>query len=143
MLHDMRDYLREMNLSDFLADEMLRIEPDRVRKLARAELNAYGLGEGGPTEDTQKKAVAREILAMKGAEAYGLSRIEYMRRDALIDRTCKLDINTRPGDAFDFDELTSPPDFDTWAPEKKLEHYIQTEETGWSRCYKRIMSNGE
>ena len=63
MLHDMRDYLREMNLPDLLADEMLRIEPDRVRKLARAELNAYGLGEGEPTEDTQKKTVAREILA--------------------------------------------------------------------------------
>ena len=68
-----------MNVDARLADEMLRIDPDRVRYLSRAELNDLNLGEGSPDADVQTKASLKEAVTLKSAAAYGLSRLEYMR----------------------------------------------------------------
>ena len=86
----MRDYLRQMNVDPRLADQMLRIDPDRVRYLTRAELDGFGIGEGAPSPDVEKLAKLKEAVAVKAANAYGLSRLEYMRRDDLIERMCQL-----------------------------------------------------
>jgi hypothetical protein len=43
MLQGMRDYLREMNVSQRLADDMLVIEPENNHILTEAELKAYRL----------------------------------------------------------------------------------------------------
>jgi hypothetical protein len=41
MLQDMRAYLREMDVSQRLADDMLVVESQRVRILTRAELKGF------------------------------------------------------------------------------------------------------
>jgi hypothetical protein len=43
MLRELRDYFREMNVNEQLADAMLRTEPEHMRLLNYAELNGYGL----------------------------------------------------------------------------------------------------
>jgi hypothetical protein len=45
MLQDIRLYLREMNVSERLADDMLATEPERVHILTKAELKSYGNSE--------------------------------------------------------------------------------------------------
>jgi hypothetical protein len=45
MLQDIRAYLREMNVPERLADEMLATELERVHVLTPAELKMYGLAD--------------------------------------------------------------------------------------------------
>ena len=45
MLQDIRSYFREMNVSEQLADAMLRIEPDKVRLLKRPSSPEVGMPE--------------------------------------------------------------------------------------------------
>lgn len=73
VLDVMRRYLQEMNVDVRLADQMLRIDPDRVRYLTRAELDEFGIGEGPPSVDIETKAKMKEAVALKAAEAYGLA----------------------------------------------------------------------
>ena len=80
MLQDIRSYFREMNVSEQLADAMLRVEPENMRLLNKTELESYGL--------TQRDPIDREVEELKAAQQLGVSRIEYMRRMNLIDRAC-------------------------------------------------------
>ena len=80
MLQDIRSYFREMNVSEQLADAMLRIEPAKVRLLDDTALASYGLTETDPIE--------QETLDLKDAQYYGVSRQEYMRRQSLAERIC-------------------------------------------------------
>jgi hypothetical protein len=75
MLRDMREYLREMNVSERLADDMLKVDPADVRYLSYDEMVGYGLTGYDPVE--------RETIDLQEAHALGLDRREYMRRDAL------------------------------------------------------------
>ena len=79
-LQSIRLFLREMNVGDRLADDMVRIVPEQVRFLTASELDGYGLGERDP--------VYHETLELAQAQKYGLDRREYMRRKALVDREC-------------------------------------------------------
>src|SRR5262249_50434011 len=54
MLQDIRSYFREMNVSDQLADDMLRIDPDKIRLLDSAEIERYGLSFTDPVEQETK-----------------------------------------------------------------------------------------
>jgi ATP-dependent protease ClpP protease subunit len=80
MLQEMRAYFREMNVSEQLADAMLRIEPHNMRLLSETELDAFGLTETDPIE--------QETDDLEWAQIYGVDRTEYMRRKSLIERVC-------------------------------------------------------
>lgn len=80
LLQNMRSYLQEMNVSERLVDDMIRIGPERVRFLTHSDLDGYGLGE--------RDIVYDETLELAQAQKYGLDRLEYMRRKAQADRQC-------------------------------------------------------
>jgi hypothetical protein len=79
-LQDIRSYFREMNVSEGLADAMLRIDPENVRFLGESELESYGLTMFDPVE--------AEMRDLEGATLYGLDRREYLRRKALSTSRC-------------------------------------------------------
>ena len=87
MLQDIRAYLREMNISERLADDMLAIEPERVRTLSQAELKGYGLATLDPAEQ-QRRAIENEARDVWEAAQLGLDRAEYTRRKALVENIC-------------------------------------------------------
>jgi ATP-dependent protease ClpP protease subunit len=82
MLQDIRAYLREMNVSERLADDMLAIEPERVHILTQAELEMYGLARVDSAEQ-QRRAIENEARDVQEANQLGLDRREYTRRKAL------------------------------------------------------------
>jgi hypothetical protein len=82
MLQEIRSYFREMNVSERLADAMLRIEPDKVRLLNEATLTSYGLTLTDPIE--------QETEDLEDAQSWGLDRQEYMRRKSIAGRACPI-----------------------------------------------------
>jgi ATP-dependent protease ClpP protease subunit len=68
----LRSYFREMNVSERLADDMMMIPSSQMKWLTPKEITAYGLGGDDP--------VLTETLALREAQRYGLSRVEYERR---------------------------------------------------------------
>jgi hypothetical protein len=80
MLQEIRSYFREMNVSEQLADAMLRIEPQNVRLLNETALNSYGLTDTDPIED--------ETFDLEMAKMYGLDRSVYIKRKSLAERIC-------------------------------------------------------
>jgi hypothetical protein len=113
-LQDIRSYFREMNVSEGLADAMLRINPENMRVLDNTALNSFGL--------TYEDPIARETRELMIAQKYGLSRQEYMRRKALANSRCandsticyqtvvrtgKVDPQVSP-DEGDFDQFSRP-----------------------------------
>jgi membrane-bound ClpP family serine protease len=80
MLSGMRAYLREMNVSEGLADDMLKVAPAEMRYLAYDELNNYGLSYSDPVE--------QEAIDLQDARSLGLDRSEYVRRQAIQKRKC-------------------------------------------------------
>jgi ATP-dependent protease ClpP protease subunit len=87
MLADVRAYLREMNVSERLADAMLAIEPENMHELTGAELSRYGLSGVDPAEQ-QRRAIRNEALDVEEANKLGLDRREYTRRKALGEAIC-------------------------------------------------------
>jgi ATP-dependent protease ClpP protease subunit len=83
MLGDMRSYLREMNVSEQLADEMLRTRSSDIRYLSPDEQDQFGLDTFDPVE--------REVRDVEQAQKLGLDRREYNRRQALVLKLCPLD----------------------------------------------------
>jgi ATP-dependent protease ClpP protease subunit len=80
MLQEVRAYLREMNVSERLADDMLAIEPADVRYLSKNQLYDYGMKWVDPIE--------QETIDLQAAQALGLDRREYMRRETLRKALC-------------------------------------------------------
>lgn len=80
-LDNIREYLREMNVSQNLVDDLLFVAPDKVRYLSPIELINYGITEVDPVE--------REVLDVEEAQKLGLERFEYMRRKAFAERACR------------------------------------------------------
>jgi hypothetical protein len=87
LLQDMRTYLREMNVSERLAEDMLATEPEHVHELTQQELKSYGLLDVDPAE-RQQRAIENEVRAVQETKELGLDRIEYMRRKVLADELC-------------------------------------------------------
>jgi ATP-dependent protease ClpP protease subunit len=83
MLTNIRAYLREMNVSEQLADEMMKISPSSVRYLNSDEQEKFGLSAIDPIE--------RETSTLEQAQKLGLDRTEYNRREALSIKLCPLD----------------------------------------------------
>ena len=86
MTEQIRAYLREMNVSDRLADDMMIVPPEKVRFLSSVELANYGLG----LEDL----VIKEENDLKAAKKIGIDRREYMRRKALSHTLCAIPTGT-------------------------------------------------
>jgi hypothetical protein len=142
LLKRAREYLRNMGVADRLLDEMLRIEPTDVRFLSRPELDGYGLGEGPPANNVETVASLKEAIEVKAAAAYGLSRLEYNRRVALIDQTCKFGIYQSPFESPDFSLFGRTEEEQRRSARALLAEDLEKEENGWSHCYKMIMTYG-
>ena len=69
-----------MNVSEQLADAMLRIDPEHVRFLDDAALTNYGLGSIDPVE--------KETIDIEEAKSFGLSRGQYIERKQVAARVC-------------------------------------------------------
>ena len=82
LTQQIRAYLREMNLSDKLADDMMIVPPEKVRFLSSNELVNYGLGPIDP--------VTKEARNLNEARKLGIDRQEYMRRKARSEVLCKI-----------------------------------------------------
>lgn len=83
MLTSIRSYLAEMNVSQQLADEMLRTPPSSVRYLSAKEQEKFGLSVIDPIE--------LETTSLAEAQNLGLDRREYNRREALAIEKCPRD----------------------------------------------------
>jgi hypothetical protein len=91
MLQEIRSYLREMNVSERLVDDMLAIDPANVRYLSRNQLENYGLRTVDPIE--------QETIDLQEAQALGLDRREFIRRKALSLAKCSEDSSLETLDA--------------------------------------------
>jgi hypothetical protein len=80
-----RAYFKEMNISETLADDMLRIRPQDVKFLDFAGADQYGLNDDDPAH--------AEAEASFGAEVYGVSKAEYFRRQKRAEEECLMEIN--------------------------------------------------
>jgi len=80
VLGDLRAYLREMNGSEGLADDMLKVAPAEMRYLAYDDLNNYGLSYRDPVE--------QEAIDLQDARSLGLDRSEHVRRQAIQKTRC-------------------------------------------------------
>ncbi|WP_431484217.1 COG3904 family protein [Pseudomonas solani] len=75
-----RAYLQDMNLSDDLYEAMVRIPSEQIQVLTPEELARFGLDKNDPVE--------QEFLDAGGAELYGLSKSEYLRRKGIASTEC-------------------------------------------------------
>jgi hypothetical protein len=80
MLQGVRDYLREMNVSEQLADAMFRIDPEHVKFLSQRAATDFGLTEWDP--------VYKETMDLAEAKKLNLNRREYIARRILALRDC-------------------------------------------------------
>lgn len=125
---EVKTYLKQMNISPELYDEMVRIPPSEIRLLTEDDLKRFGLSEDDP--------YIKEALVTKLAKKEGITKEEYYQREAKINQcvegaramndtefqACLLpllgrdkpelaapppnpDYKSKPGDAFDFNSL--------------------------------------
>jgi hypothetical protein len=71
-LQEVRSYLKEMNVSERLAEAMFRIEPEKMRFIGEETAHTYGLAEWDP--------VYSETLDIQEAQKFGLTRHVFMDR---------------------------------------------------------------
>jgi hypothetical protein len=71
MMDNIHLYLREMGVSERLADDMLATEPERVHILTEAELKSYGLADVDPAE-RQRRAIDNEARDVWEANQLGV-----------------------------------------------------------------------
>lgn len=83
----MRDYLREMDVSPRLADDMIAVEPEDNRVLTTSQLASYGL-LGVDRAEKQQRAIDQEVKDLEEAKALGLDRREYNRRKSRAKLLC-------------------------------------------------------
>jgi hypothetical protein len=138
MRNAVRAYVREMGASEQLALDLLEIEPDRMRYLTAAALAAYGLAARTSLPGEQNDDEL-ETASVRGASAYGIDRDEYRRREALVQRTCRLDLLDSRGQPQDLNAMALTASEIGAAGESPRQ---RMEETAWSRCYKTIMKFG-
>lgn len=73
-------YLQEMNVSTALYDAMVTVPPEKMRILSESELEEFGIGATDP--------VQQEIDDAAAAQAYRLSKPEFLRRKAKAKTFC-------------------------------------------------------
>jgi hypothetical protein len=83
MLKQIRSYLSEMNVSESLADEMLKTLPSDVKYLTHDQQEQFGITFTDPIE--------REISSLQEAKTLNIDRNEYNRRQALWRRSCSIE----------------------------------------------------
>jgi hypothetical protein len=88
LLDNSRLYFREMNISEFLADDMFSILPQDLRILGEASLSRYRLNQNDMAYDEENN--------INNANLFGLTRKEYMRRLALSEKYAKECRATKP-----------------------------------------------
>ncbi len=96
MLQEMRAYLREMNVPQRLADDMLAVEPENNHILTEAELKSYRLAGVDPGEQ-QRRAIQKEAADVQEANQLGLDRREYTRRKSLGNSFCDASVSDENG----------------------------------------------
>ncbi|MDQ1302200.1 MAG: hypothetical protein QG595_183 [Pseudomonadota bacterium] len=69
---DVKAYLREMNVSERLYDDMMRIPPEDMKSLTLSELESYGLGFEDP--------VSAEHAAGLEATRLGMTKLQYLAK---------------------------------------------------------------
>ena len=69
-----------MNVSERLAEEMLKTPASSVRFLSVQDQDRYGLVLMDPVED--------EVLSLSYAKRLGLTRLEFNRRRAVVNEYC-------------------------------------------------------
>jgi hypothetical protein len=99
MLQEMRSYFREMNVSEQLADEMLKTSPANIRYLDSAEQDRLGLVVFDPVD--------QEVLTIQNAQELGIDRAEYHRRESLLLKFCYADRGTPQGSACEQTVMTT------------------------------------
>lgn len=77
-----RSYLREMNVSERLADDLMAVPPEQMHYLTAAELVAYGLDIVDP--------VTREAADLQEARRLGLDRATYLQRKLAAESFCRV-----------------------------------------------------
>jgi hypothetical protein len=102
-LQDMRSYLREMNVSQRLADDMLATEPENNHILTETELRAYRLTGVDPAEQ-QRRAIQKEAADVQEANGLGLDRREYTQRKTLGETLCTYSISGAIADYFEYSD---------------------------------------
>jgi hypothetical protein len=80
MLQSVRDYLREMNVAEQLADAMFRVEPEHIKYLTYKAVKDFGLTIWDP--------VYKEMMDVTEAKKLGITRQEYMVRRSRALRSC-------------------------------------------------------
>jgi hypothetical protein len=75
-------FLREVNVSERLADDLMAVPPEQMRYLSADELVAYGLEIVDP--------VAKETTDLRGARKLGLDRATYMQRKIESESFCRV-----------------------------------------------------
>jgi len=75
-----KDYLEEVNVSTSLYDAMIRIPPEKMRLLSRADLEHFGIGDVDNVE--------QELDDAGQARKYSLSKTEYLRRKVQVENVC-------------------------------------------------------
>ncbi len=86
-LEAMRSYLKEVNVSERRADDMLKTEPESVQFLTNVDLRGCGLLGVDPAEQ-RRRAAENKAWDIGEANKLGLDRREYTRRKALGDQIC-------------------------------------------------------
>ena len=75
-----KEYLKSVNISTDLYDEMFRIEPSDMKILTSAELERYGLNKPDPYWQDAQDTIS--------ANRYGLTKQEYIKRNAKANSIC-------------------------------------------------------
>ncbi len=102
-LQDLRSYLREMNVSQRLADDMLATEPENNHILTETELRAYRLTGIDPAEQ-QRRAIQKEAADVQEANGLGLDRREYTQRKTLGETLCTYSISGAIADYVEYSD---------------------------------------
>lgn len=93
LTEQLRDFFEKAGIDTKLADQMMRIPPEKVLILSRDQLNSYGLAESN--------VAIQETMAMREALDLKISREELAKRKAYADRICRYDdcesIRTKTG----------------------------------------------
>lgn len=93
LTEQLRDFFEKAGIDTKLADQMMRIPPEKVLILSRDQLNSYGLAESN--------VAIQETMAMREALDLKISREELAKRKAYADRICRYDdcesIRTKAG----------------------------------------------
>ncbi len=79
-LQRLHQYLREMNISEGLADRMIAIPPEKIEYLSKRDIEGYRVLEFDP--------IWKETIDLQEAQKYGLTRPDYARRRAHAQQNC-------------------------------------------------------